>query len=967
MTACPSDETLGALVHRALGVHEAAVVTSHLDNCDACRELVVEAVRAGVVVGVAPTFPRGTPSLPATRSAPADDIGKRLGRYELRGVLGTGGMGRVYDAYDGELDRALALKVMRPELTRGSGVLAERLVRESRIMAKVVHPSVITVYDVGHVDDSVFIAMERIRGETLGAYVTRVKPSWRVALDLFERAGQGLAAAHDAGIVHRDFKPDNVLVELDGDRVRRVVVTDFGVARAVVDETIDLRSDPGTSGQSKLTTTGAAIGTPAYMAPEQLDGDRVDVRADVFAFAVSLWEALFGQRPFRGLTVAEIRIAMMEPPKAPRGVPADIVRALERGLAIEPSERWSDMHALLRALRRRRTRTWIGLAVVLVAVLVAGAVVTTRALADAPIDPCARALEPLDRAVAQPRLSALRAQLGRTVMWSVDYAAAKWRTVHAATCSDETPQSATVAACLDARRIEIAGFLDDVAAEGPAGADKLVAIIDDPKLCEHPSPGNLMSKMPEDPALRRRVTALRRRGFEGEAMRDRTEFAKAEAVAKQLVVDAKDVWAPVYAEALYLLGTTQSLGGDAKQGSATLRDAAAVAERAHHDYIAANAWIQLVLSSMNDEGSAQHAVEYATYAEAAVDRLGRPSSVATLFDYAKGMALVAADKPAEGEAALREALHFAETEQPTYLSTVIQGLGYLYEAQARYPDAIAAYRRALSVDTNRGTPVESTFRSQLAQNLSMAGFDREAEVEARKAVEIDDRVLPADNTDRAGAHAELAQVLEGRGKFDEALAEIRIAKAAYTKTSSERNERWGEASIIEAAVLADLQRFREAETMFARACDVIAFSTGGNTSSDAECWTSEAAALDGLGNHQGAFALADKSIAVLEKSYGPDHPHVAMAYAIRGEYRGEMGDHANAIADLQHALDVIAKSSSDPGHTADITYHFGRELWTRDRARGRAIVELANAWFETSSGGWRRNLPEIHAWLASHR
>jgi eukaryotic-like serine/threonine-protein kinase len=214
MTPCPSDDVLGALVQQVLADDESERVRMHIDECNNCAKAVVAAVRGGALdTAMAPTMALGTPSLTNVELADAAAIGTKIGRYDVRALLGAGGMGHVYEAYDAELDRAIALKVLRPELAVAQ-TLTERLVRESRLMAKVSHPAVITVFDVGRTGAAVFIAMELIRGETLGSYVARRRPAWREVVELFERAGAGLAAAHKAGIVHRDFKPENALVEL---------------------------------------------------------------------------------------------------------------------------------------------------------------------------------------------------------------------------------------------------------------------------------------------------------------------------------------------------------------------------------------------------------------------------------------------------------------------------------------------------------------------------------------------------------------------------------------------------------------------------------------------------------------------------------------------------------------------------------------------------------------------------------
>ncbi len=946
MAPCPTDDTLGALVHHALPHDEVARVTAHLDGCDGCRQAVIAVVRGGGVV----TVDLGSP-----KPAPKPII-KRIGRYELRKLLGSGGMGHVYEAYDAELARAIALKVLRPDLARAS--LAERLVRESRMMAKLAHPAVVAVYDVGRDDDMVYVAMELVRGETLAAHVARVAPGWRTIVALYERAGRGLAAAHAAGIVHRDFKPDNVLVELVAGRATRVAVSDFGIAVA-------LAPADATSATGTLTAPGAAIGTPAYMAPEQLDGAAVDARADIFAFSVSLWEALFGERPFRATTVRELRVAMATPPRAPRGVPRRIVRALQRGLAVAPADRWPTLEAMLRelaAVLARRRRVALGLtALALVAVGVAGALVLHT-----PADACARGLAALDDlphpVLADPALQAAASA-------KITATTAAWRTTFGATCTrDATPiQAAPIAACLDARRIELAGWLADLGVDDARHAVQLAGLVEDPAACAHPAPGLLASRVPEDPALRRRVSALRYRGFDIEGARDRGDFARALADAAALVRDAEPVWPQVHAEALYLLGTTQSMAGDSKPALATLQHTAAVAEAAHADYIAANAWIQLVLGATFDDGDPTRGLEYVTYAAAAVARVGDPPELQAMVDYVHGNTLVAADRDDEAEVVLRRAVELAKTKAPDILPQAIQGLGFLYEDRARYGDAIAAYRDALAHLPASGPAVVSSaviFRQRLAINLSLAGHDDDALAMAREAVALADKTLPTDSIDRHFAHSALAQVLESHGDYAAALVEAHASGEAIGKLRGERDERYGEALDLEATLLGELARFTESAAMFARACEILAFTLGDGASAQLSCVLAQSSALAGLHRDAEALALLEKIVPTYEAMYPHGHPQLANALVARGIERGATGKHREARADLERALAMFGDPAElDPGHRAAAQFALAKELWPSTRAK--SLLDDAIVRFGRSSPTWRSTLAEAVAWRSA--
>ena len=316
--------------------------------------------------------------------------GRTLGKYRLERVLGEGGMGVVWAAHDPDLDRMVAIKVLR--YAQAAPQLRQRLLREARAMAKLKHPNVLTVYEVGTVDDRDYIAMELVEGTSLDRWLAASPPQSEV-WDAILAAGRGLAAAHEAGVVHRDFKPHNVLRSREG----RLLVTDFGLARGLLGEAdsaaLDARNpisldttleaarknDPVLD--SPLTQTGALIGTPAYMAPEQYTGTSPDPRTDQFAFCVTAWQAFTGDRPFRGQTLDEMRKAASAGVKHLHVKLAGAVRAvLERGLDPRPDLRWPTLDSLLDALdrahRRRARRRWLALA--LAALVGGGAIIAIQ-------------------------------------------------------------------------------------------------------------------------------------------------------------------------------------------------------------------------------------------------------------------------------------------------------------------------------------------------------------------------------------------------------------------------------------------------------------------------------------------------------------------------------------------------------------------------------------------------------------
>ena len=370
-----------ALSEGRLTSEQALTIREHATGCPTCgpRLAVVDQKRR--LAREAPTQELSATQLPRPMEpAPVLERGTAVGRFVVIDTVGMGGMGAVYSAYDPDLDRRVALKTLH--VTGTSDPTAHgRMLREAQAMARLSHPNVVNVFDVGEHRGGIFIAMEFVPGVTLRTWERAKERSWREVVALFLQAGRGLAAAHAAHLVHRDFKPANVLLGEDG----RARVTDFGVARA--DGSIEpvgpmtqtaSGEDSGRLANSNsfsepLTRGDVVVGTVGYMSPEQAEAKTPDARSDQFSFCICLWEGLYGKRPFTGTSVTEVTQALLHSPLPPRPrgtkVPSWLHAVLVRGLERDPARRYPSMEALLLDLDRapdewrRKALPWAALAV----------------------------------------------------------------------------------------------------------------------------------------------------------------------------------------------------------------------------------------------------------------------------------------------------------------------------------------------------------------------------------------------------------------------------------------------------------------------------------------------------------------------------------------------------------------------------------------------------------------------------
>jgi predicted Ser/Thr protein kinase len=381
---CPDENLLNRFVSRQLDADERRRTEEHLDECMECLHVVAAMARPSA----AATIPTETLSAGGAPLASEPVVG----RYRIEEKLGEGGMGTVFVAFDHKLDRRVALKVVRGDRAAAASGRA-RMTREAKTMAKLAHTNVVAVYDTGEIGDGVYIAMELVEGVTLAEWIREKKRPRADVIAAFSSAGRGLAAAHAIGVVHRDFKPENVLVGRNG----RIAVTDFGLAlagdRAAEEPAVGSPDEaPPSNLGATLTRPGTVLGTPRYMSPEQRAGAKVDARSDQYSFALALYEALFGAPPFAAEPSGAEHDAR-DPPKlrdpsfeARAGVPVRLARALRRALAPEPDDRFPSLDALLDEIApyaappsRRRGATLLAAGVAVVAASIGGAAWLGRA------------------------------------------------------------------------------------------------------------------------------------------------------------------------------------------------------------------------------------------------------------------------------------------------------------------------------------------------------------------------------------------------------------------------------------------------------------------------------------------------------------------------------------------------------------------------------------------------------------
>ena len=935
--------------------------------------------------------------------------GSSVGRYVVLESLGAGGMGVVYSAYDPDLDRRVALKLLRrdkpsrPSLTDGRA----RMLREAQAMAQLSHVNVVAVHDVGLHEGRVFLAMELLAGPNLARWMRDQPRPWAEVLEVFLAAGRGLEAAHAAGLVHRDFKPDNVLLGEGG----HVKVTDFGLARfrdleaTPSPPTTDRQTPLGRISASfpatdSLTRTGALLGTPAYMAPEQYFGVAADAASDQFSFCVSLYEALYGERPFGGDDPATVAFNVTEgevrPAPAGSKVPARVRRVVLRGLARAKADRWPSMTALLSALtpvRSGHRRRWIA-GVGLIAV-VAGTAIGVQQ--PDPAQPCREMAQPLDGVwdeAARGRVSAaiVATQLGHSaetanlVGHRLDAYATGWVEARRDACEATHVRSEQSAELMDRRmeclddRLDAVGALVSVLAKADetVARNAAVAVAQLPSVAPCADRTALLAdrNLPQDPDTLAEVDRLRgalaqahAQGLAGKYL-DGLEGAEAVSVAAEPLD-----YAPLQLEADFERGHLEhELGRDA-EAEATLEAAYFLALGNDLDESAARIASELVAVVGSSLARPDDGRKWGAHGMALSDASGSEATEASVL-HSLGALDYHAGNYARAEERLARAVEIrlrifgpdshSLLGSTTMLGSVASDRGDHALARDRFSTALAAAEKMLGPDH----PDIARPLNNLAQLEYRLGHYDEAEVAFERALQLQEAAFGSDHRNVAQLHNNLAAIAFARGDVEQARQRFERALAIWEATLGDEHPKVADALNNLAAVASTGGDHQGARRYDERALALRERTMPADHPHLAQAHNNLSDDLRRLGRLDDALEHAQTAVRIWEAKLGPDHASVATGLTSLAHVRLELGRPESAIEGLERALKIRDGVDEDSEEIATTKFLLARALAEaaganeEERSRARELATQAREGLGDAGPGVAVTVAEIDAWLA---
>jgi eukaryotic-like serine/threonine-protein kinase len=853
-------------------------------------------------------------------TASSIERGEALDRYVILDRLGAGGMGEVFSAWDPVLDRKVAVKVLRPDF-EGSELgeeLKHRLLLEAQSLAKLSHPNVVTVHDVGLAGDRVFLAMEFAEGRTLKQWLEqKPPPTWQAMLEVFLAAGEGLAAAHAQGITHRDFKPDNVVVGSEG----RVRVMDFGLAHGQAKSQKKKATDE--PARRSITGPGAMLGTPAYMSLEALHGQQTDFRSDEFGFCVALYEAFYGYRPFEGASPGALAVEIQQnkvrsPPRGTK-VPSRIHQLLLKGMRADPQERFQTMRALLVQLGRRRSTKEQSLALGSIATLAVLAAGLTLLASYRARTRCAefetRLSSVWDPSVKQAVRKSFEATqkpwaaaAWRDVELRLDEYSAQWLTMRRAACegslerNDE--QLGQEIVCLSRRLSDLEATTQlfahadsDVVERAVSTAGALPPL----SSCRQLTP--VVKRTAEGESTRAQLSAVK-------ARIDGGKYADALALASELAAKAgasNDL--TTYAEARLWMAIGKMRTGDAKAADTLVEESILAAETAQDDELQARGWVERIgFAALG--ASPQEADRWVRFARAAIDRVGKPPELEASFANNQGV------------------------------------LAY-YRGQ--YGVAVEAHQRALALRREllgEKHPLVARSHSNLGTAFKLLGRLDDARAQYEQALSIEELVLDA-------SHPQVADTLNNLGNVLQAQGSPTGARRALERSLRIKEAAFGKDSLPVAvtltnlgALLLDLEALPEAEAALQRSLEIKEQRSGADSLTVAITLTNLAHARRGSKKWAESIAFDERALGIRRARQGEQHLDLAYNLTGLGEAKLQSNEVAGAKVVLEQALVLRRERGVDRATTA---YWLARALQGTKDTRQRPLLEEAVADLPPSS------------------
>lgn len=895
--------------------------------------------------------------------------GDEVARFIVVEKIGEGGMASVYVAYDPRLDRRVALKLMRPDASEHESPQRSRrrLLREAQALARLSHPNVVVVHEVDEVQGQVYVAMEYVAGGTLRSWIEDRSRTWQAVVSIYCSAGRGLAAAHEAGLVHRDFKPENVLVGESG----RVRVTDFGLV-GTTDGLSDSRPPVDRRGRfptavplsSETEPHGVLMGTPGYVAPELLQGRPADERSDQFSFCVSLFEALHGEKPFEGTTAVEMASNAVEGRlrRAPErsDVPEWLDKVIRRGLSSDPAERYPSMVDLVAALeadpiaaRRKRLRT-LGAALGFAALAALAVFGFLRSANHGP-RPCADARQSLEQVWNEASKREVRAAFeGTGLSYAADTAAHvaqllddyadAWTAMRTEACEathvrgeqSEAVMDARMR-CLDRRLGELEAYVDVLVNEPDRatveravdGASDLVAI----SACADVEALSAIVQPPEDPSLRARSQALLERIDRVQALSRAGKFQTALKLAAPLVEDARKLdWPHTLAVALAVLAELQQEKGLQQKAEDDLLEALPLAGEAHDDYMVATLHIELLGVVGQELARHKDALLMLPSAEAAIARAGNPPSLRGRYE---------------------------------------QALGLVFDGQGQYEKALEHYRKALAllrIALPANAPDIAATLNDIALILDLQGHHEEALRDYEQSLSIEERAFGEHHPRVARTLNNLAIVLGTIGDNDAALRRyaraLEIWRSAYGN-----NHRMVAITVLNMGVVYQAtKKYGRARKAYEEAIQIWTNAKGRDRAYLANAFTNLGDLYETQGQCKKALGYYERGLATWEEVVGADHPDIAYALVGLGSCTLKLGNARRAVPFVERALDLRTKHRVDASDIAEAEFLLARALWADrgERKRASALAERARNRYLAEGEPAAKALSEVTAWLTAH-